>query len=435
MQDSKTVSYIDNTVLVVDDQPQNIKLIGTLLRNDFHLLIADSGEKAIITALERKPDLILLDIMMPEMSGFETCISLKKHDSTKDIPIIFLTAKTETEDIVHAFEIGGVDYITKPFRSQEVIARIKTHLDLKNSKDVIKKQNSELAEKNIALEKFQTELEKRNADLQTAYTHLEIQSKDLNKMYSQIIESEHFLQKSNDELCKMNEEKNKFFSIISHDLRSPFAGILTMTELLTQHLDSFTKDELVDLFDSMNQQAQTTYKLIEDMLDWSRSQMGRIQVHLEHIDLSEVVFDLLNTLVNIAGMKNIQLNTHIAMNTFVNCDRNMIATVIRNIITNAVKFTNSGGEVNIKSEFLTVENSLRFCRIAISDTGVGMTEEQLDNIFELGGGQSTFGTNNEKGSGLGLVISRDFVAKHHGRIWAESQVGAGSTFYVEIPVE
>lgn len=138
--DNSSQNTKKNTILVVDDQPQNIRLIGTLLREHYNLLIADNGPKAIETALGKMPDLILLDIMMPEMSGFEVCEALKNDKRTREIPIIFLTAKTETEDLLKAFEIGGVDYVTKPFNALEVMARIKTHLELKNSKDTIKQQ-------------------------------------------------------------------------------------------------------------------------------------------------------------------------------------------------------------------------------------------------------------------------------------------------------
>lgn len=137
-----------NKILIVDDQPKNLQLAATVLNPYYKLLIADSGEKAIKIAFDKQPDLILLDIMMLEMSGFEVCKRLKEKNETKEIPIIFLTAKTEEEDIAKAFDIGGVDYITKPFKTKEVLARIKTHLDLKNAKDFIAKQNAELIKVN-----------------------------------------------------------------------------------------------------------------------------------------------------------------------------------------------------------------------------------------------------------------------------------------------
>jgi two-component system sensor histidine kinase/response regulator len=418
--DNSSQNTKKNTILVVDDQPQNIRLIGTLLREHYNLLIADNGPKAIETALGKMPDLILLDIMMPEMSGFEVCKALKNDKRTREIPIIFLTAKTETEDLLKAFEIGGVDYVTKPFNALEVMARIKTHLELKNSKDTIKQQYSELIKKNEQLTK--------------AYSDLEHQAQNLNKLYLQLIQNETFLRKSNEELQKLNEMKDKFFSIVSHDLRSPFAGILTMTDILNHHIDEFSKDELVDMLRSLNKTAQQTYKFIEDLLEWSRSQMGRIQMNIEKEDLSSIIAGTLLTLNQQAELKNITIENNVPIGTYAFFDNNMMATIVRNLISNAIKFTHKGGKVSLNSEQTTIQGK-PFVRLSVSDTGVGMNEDKISQLFSLEKVQSTPGTEKEKGTGLGIVICRDFIEKMGGKISVESKLNEGTTFYVDIPAE
>ncbi|MEJ5245918.1 MAG: hybrid sensor histidine kinase/response regulator [Bacteroidota bacterium] len=409
-----------NTILVVDDQPQNIRLIGTLLREHYNLLIADNGPKAIETARGKSPDLILLDIMMPDMSGFEVCEILKNDELTREIPIIFLTAKTETEDILKAFEIGGVDYVTKPFNALEVMARIKTHLELKNSKDLIKEQNTELLQKNEQITK--------------AYKDLETQSQHLNKLYLQLIQNETFLRKSNEELKKLNEMKDKFFSIVSHDLKNPFAGILTMTDIINHHLDDFKKEELVDMLRSLNKTAQQTYKFLEDLLEWSRSQMGRLQMNITNEDLASIVAGTLLTLNQQAELKNITIENNVQVSTYALFDNNMMATIVRNLVSNAIKFTHKGGKVILNTEKVSIDGK-SFVRLSVSDTGVGMDEAKILQLFSLEKVQSTPGTEKEKGTGLGILICRDFIEKMGGKIAVESKLNEGTTFIVDIPAE
>ncbi|MCX8054645.1 MAG: hybrid sensor histidine kinase/response regulator [Ignavibacteria bacterium] len=418
--DNSSQNTKKNTILVVDDQPQNIRLIGTLLREHYNLLIADNGPKAIETARGKTPDLILLDIMMPDMSGFEVCEILKSDEQTREIPIIFLTAKTETEDILKAFEIGGVDYVTKPFNALEVMARIKTHLDLKNSKDLIKEQNAELLQKNEQITK--------------AYKDLETQSQHLNKLYLQLIQNETFLRNSNEELKKLNEMKDKFFSIVSHDLKSPFAGILTMTDIINHHLDEFSKDELADMLRSLNNSAQQTYKFLEDLLEWSRSQMGRLQMNITNEDLASIIGGTLLTLNQQAELKNITIENNVPVSTYALFDNNMMATIVRNLVSNAIKFTHKGGKVTLNAEKVSIDGK-PFVRLSVSDTGVGMDEAKILQLFSLEKVQSTPGTEKEKGTGLGIVICRDFIEKMGGKIAVESKLNEGTTFFVDIPAE
>jgi len=425
---------LKNTILVVDDQPQNIKLVGTLLRNDYNLLIAGSGEKAINTAFQRQPDLILLDIMMPEISGYEVCEILKKNSETADIPIIFLTAKSETYDLVKGFEIGGVDYITKPFQKQEMIARINMHLELKNSKDIIKLQNLELSKKNDELEFIKNELEIKNIHLAKAYKHLEQQSQNLHLLYTKQLEQEMYLRKAIYELSKINKEKDKYFSLISHDLKSPLAGILSTTELITKNFDSFNSDELLKLFEALHKQSEQSNKLLEDLLQWSKMQMVKTNTLKDTHNIFHLVHNSILQLASVANLKNIEIKNLIPQDIEFDFDRNIIYTVIRNLLTNAIKFTNKGGKIVVDANFYIDNKSNKFIRITVEDNGVGMTEEQISNLFILGSNKSTIGTASEHGTGLGLILCKDFIDRHGGMIGVVSAVGLGSRFYFDLPI-
>ena len=415
------------SILIVDDQPVNIQLVGALLRPFYKLFVADNGEKAINTAIEKIPDLILLDIMMPGINGYEVCKQLKENPITKEIPIIFLTARTESDDIVHGFELGGVDYITKPFNQNEILVRIKTHLEVKSSRDIIKKQNEELMD-------YKDRLEAKNTELEKAMTLMEQNFHELNNLYNRILANEAELEKSNAEMAKLNEEKDRFFSIIAHDLRNPFSGLLGMTDLMYKSFEVFEKEELIEMMESVYDTVRNIYKFLEDLLEWSRAQQGRISLEIEQLDIAELVFNTLFIVQNSADKKNISINNQIQYDTLVRCDRNMIGTVIRNLITNAVKFTHNNGKITISSEYI-LENETKYLKFCVEDTGIGMNEETANSLFGLvKTGNSRFGTSNEKGTGLGLVISKDFIEKHKGNIWVESKENVGSKFYFTLPV-
>ncbi len=427
-------SNLTNSILIVDDQPVNIQLIGALLRPYYKLYIADDGFKAMQVAIDKLPDLILLDVMMPGKSGYEVIQELKTNSITANIPVIFLTARADSEDIVHGFTLGGVDYITKPFNQNEILARIKTHLDLKNYRDTINTQNDLLNKQNTELSEIKIQLEKKNNELEYAMKFMEQNFNELNMLYNKILISENTLEKSYEDMKKLNAEKDKFFSLVAHDLRNPFSGLLGITDLIYKEFDLFEKDELIEMIKSMYDSVRYVYKFMEDLLEWSRSQQGKINMNIENIDLYELVNNAMFTISSNANDKQIKILSEIPESTMMMCDRNMIATVIRNLITNAVKFSNKGGLISITTDNFE-EGSDKFIRVCVTDQGVGMSKKVVDDLFNLNKSEiSRLGTDNEKGSGLGLVICKDFICKHKGKIWAESEEGNGSKFYFALPL-
>jgi PAS domain S-box-containing protein len=227
-----------------------------------------------------------------------------------------------------------------------------------------------------------------------------------------------------------NSAKDKFFSIIAHDLRSPFTGFIGLSELLMDDYEVLTHQELKDISKTIHNSANSLFGLLNDLLMWSRSQIGSIPFDLEELDLYELVFNNIYILRSSSMSKGISIINNVEKNTIVNCDRNMILTVIRNLISNSIKFTNINGLIEIG--IICTDNPKEVC-IYVKDNGVGMSETIISEIFQIDKFTTTHGTNNEKGSGLGLLLCKEFISKHGGRIWVESTLGLGTTFFFTLP--
>ncbi len=361
-------------ILIVDDVPKNIQVAANILQNtNYNISFANDGKTALSIAGDRKFDLILLDIMMPEMDGFQVCEELKKEPKTKDTPVIFLTAKTDVESIVKGFETGASDYVTKPFNPHELAARVKTQLKLKLAYDELKRSEDDLRESNAA--------------------------------------------------------KDKLFSVISHDLKNSFTTIIGFFELILSKIDSLSKEKINHYLNISYKSTQTALSLLENLLNWARAQTGRIEFNPEKLKISKIVNDNVEYLKNDAGKKEIKLSFDFKdKKLFVTADRMMTATVLRNLISNAIKFTPRYGKIAA-----AIEETDKYAEIRISDTGIGMDKENLNNLFRIDVNQSTPGTENEKGTGLGLILCREFVEKQGGRIYAESEPGKGSCFVITLP--
>ncbi len=364
---------MNNTILIVDDNPKNLQLAASVLNPYYRLLLADNGEKGIKTAELKIPDLILLDIMMPGMNGFEVCKLLKQNEKTKDIPIIFLTAKTEEDDISNAFDAGGVDYIIKPFKIKEILSRVKTHIDLRRAQLALLNQNQELKE--------------------------------------------------------LIAERDKFFSIIAHDLRGPFQGFLGLTEMFVEDFDSFDETEFKELSNSMNTVARNLFRLLENLLTWSRSKRGLVDFKPEEINIRYIVENNILLLNERADTKNIDLVVDIDDEINLTADENMLETIIRNLISNAIKFTNKGGKVTIGAKMV----SEKMIEISVKDTGIGMPPIVLNSLFKIDSVVKNEGTDGEASTGLGLLLCKEFIEKHNGRIEVESEEKVGSTFRILLP--
>jgi len=370
-------------ILIVDDNRKNLKLLGQVLRDEGHnITLAQDGEKALIAANAKKPDLILLDIMMPGMNGFKVCKRLKKEDETKDIPIIFLTAKNDKKDVVDGLKLGAVDYITKPFDTDELLSRINTHLELKLARDTIASQKADLERVNTALR-------------------------------------------------EANAAKDKFFYIIAHDLGDLFNGLLSFCDILTNKNAQLNEEEKEGFLEIIQKSSQQGFTLLRNLFEWSSVQTGEIDFKPEALNLKALIDANIEMrrFREEAESKGIALLSDISDSMFVQADANMVDTIIKNLVSNAIKFTSENGKVTISAR-----KRDDFIRIAITDTGIGIAPEDLEKLFHIDINHKAIGSSIEKGAGLGLILCKELVEKNGGQIWLESKEWKGTTAYVTLPV-
>jgi PAS domain S-box-containing protein len=232
----------------------------------------------------------------------------------------------------------------------------------------------------------------------------------------------------NTELQKINAEKDKFFSIIAHDLRSPFNSFLGLTQIMAEELQSLTMDQLQKFADSMRKSASNLFRLLENLLEWSQIQQGIIPFNPEVYNLQYIVNESMEMISDIAIKKQIEISMDIPADIQVLADSNILQTIIRNIVSNAVKFTQKGGHIYISAKYSSENNVL----VSISDNGIGMNINLIANLFSLDVNTSRKGTDGELSSGLGLILCKEFIEKHGGKLWVESEEGKGSCFYFTI---
>jgi signal transduction histidine kinase len=234
---------------------------------------------------------------------------------------------------------------------------------------------------------------------------------------------------SEEKLKNSNTTKDKFFSIIAHDLKGPLNSLTGLLQLLIKYADSFSKEELKDFGKNMNKSVNNLLDLLENLFQWSQAQSGTIEYCPEEINLHELVSKTVNLLEPAANNKNISIAVFIDEGTFVFADRNMISFAIRNLISNAIKFTRNGGKVSVITS-VTEE----MAEIAVADTGIGMSEQEIENLFRIDRCYTTNGTANEIGTGLGLILCNEFIEKNRGKITVESELDKGSVFRFYLPV-
>lgn len=395
---SVVANEVKGNILIVDDEPENLKLLSLLLiENGYKVRAAKTGKEALSSIQFSLPDLALLDIKLPDLSGFDVCKNIKSDDSTKELPVLFLSALKESNDIVYGFEVGAQDYITKPFNIKEVLARVNTHVQLY----LLRK---ELEAKAIELKIANDKLEKEIA-------------------ISQQVE---LMRQKNNEIAELNAAKDKFFSIIAHDLRGPFVGFLGLTSMFQN--PEISIEEMKHYGELLNKSANNLFKLLENLLTWARMQRGAVEFNPQIYKLSEVVKQNEVVLNDYAAQKKIELTMQIPEQLQVFADIEMLNTILRNLISNGIKFTHIGGKVIVTA----IERDAEIL-ISIQDFGIGMNEKILNGLFKIDQKTARPGTEKESSTGLGLLLCKEFVEKHGGKVWAESEEEKGSIFYFTLP--
>ena len=361
-------------LLVVDDVQTNVLLLKALLgKEGYGILVANNGQEALEVIRNENPDLILLDVLMPGMDGFEVAERLKSEEFRCEIPIIFLTALDDTQSIVNGLKLGVGDFISKPLRKEELMVRIKHQLSLVAARRIIEEKNEELR-KTIA-------------------------------------------------------GRDKMYSVIAHDLRSPMAS---MKMLLNTIMMSVEKDKIdPDIFDMLemsNKTSEEVFSLLDNLLKWTKSQLGKLTVIPQKLDISGLADGVVEVMNSVAEVKHIKLIRTDHESFFVYVDIEMIKSILRNLISNAVKFSNPDSEikVGIKAEDGKVI-------VSVTDSGKGIKKEDQHKLLKDSTHFTTYGTNSEEGSGLGLLLCRDFARKNGGELWFESEENLGSVFSFSLP--
>ncbi len=363
-------------ILIVDDVMSNVLLLKVPLTNEkFAIATASNGRQALEQVDKENPDLILLDVMMPDLSGFEVAQKLKANPQTAEIPIIFLTALNSTADIVKGFQVGANDFISKPFNKEELITRVYHQISLVAANRLILSRTEELR-------------------------------------------------------CTI-AGRDKLYSVIAHDLRSPMGSIKMVLNMLILNLPSGKiGEEMYELLTMANQTTEDVFSLLDNLLKWTKSQIGKMNVVYQDIDLVEVVESVIEIFNMVAGLKKINIKIEKPEKIIVNGDIDMLKTVARNLLSNAIKFSKEGSEVLVKMEVIE-----GVAVVSVQDHGCGINEEGQKKLLHTDTHFSTFGTNNEEGSGLGLLLCQDFVTKNGGKLWFTSKEGEGSTFSFSIPLK
>lgn len=375
------------TILVVDDTPLNLALMRDLLETDYTVKLAPSGERALKIAKNQAPDLVLLDIMMPDLDGYEVCRRLKADPATADIPVIFLTGKAETQDEQMGFALGAADYITKPISPPIVLARVKAHLLLKQARDALERRNRE----------------------------------DTRRFDSALAQQ-----------VQLNELKSTFVAMTSHEFRTPLTSILVSQSLLRNYCDRLPVEERNSLLDSI----ETSVKRMVLMLDQVLT-IGRADAHL--LSFAPKPFNLLNLCNQLRDEVNAShavqgeaLTARVALdaeldNGDIVADEKLLRHILGNLLSNAVKYSPEA-----KESFFSVRREAQGLRFEVRDQGIGIPSGDLPRLF--GDFHRASNVGNIPGTGLGLAIVKRAVESHGGHIAVTSQPGVGTCFTVTIPL-
>jgi two-component system sensor histidine kinase/response regulator len=376
------MSEVAPTILIVDDNPTNLKvLFDYLAEQHYKVLVAEDGEAALEQAQRSQPDLILLDVLMPGIDGFETCRRLKASPQTRDMPVIFMTALTDTQYIIKGFEAGGVDYLTKPLNQEEVNVRVRNH---------------------VSLRRLQRELE---AEVKVR-------------------------REAEAALYEINKGKDQFFSILAHDLKRPLHQMLLSSGYLEGAVGTASLETLKEISSALHQSAKSMGRLCLDLLGWAQLQMGQLELKPRLVDLQELV-DLNLALANLhAAEKKIQFRNELKEQIFIYADGRMIDTVLRNLMSNAVKFTPPGGTV-----WLSAEKKKDEVIMTVRDSGIGIAPEKVANLFVIGKNRPQQGTAGEEGTGLGLPLCYQIIMRNHGRMWVEAPASGGAAMKFSLPAQ
>ncbi|GAK61008.1 two-component hybrid sensor and regulator [Candidatus Vecturithrix granuli] len=402
----------ESVIVCIDDEEIVLRSLkrelNDALGGNYLIETAAGGEEALelfeeLVAEGYEIPLVISDHIMPDIKGDEVLHRI--HTTSPQTLTIMLTGQANIEAVTNAVNHANLyRYIAKPWEKTDLVLTVKEALHKYQQEKTIEEQNRILHNMNSILEQ---QVRERTAELET-----------------QKIE----LKEKNAQLHELNAGKDKFFSIISHDLRSPFTALLGHTELIAEQFDLYAPEELQEHVIQIRASAQKLYALLENLLTWSRIQRGLMPYQPETFDLHEAAIDNIELFMTRARQKTIVLSNCIQKNSLVYADYSMVSTIIRNLTSNALKFTPARGSVT-----LSATQNESYWEISIADTGMGIPDETFPQLLQIDRQYSGVGTEGEKGTGLGLILCKELVEQQQGRLWFKSTLGAGTTFFFTLP--
>ena len=390
-------------ILLVDDNENNLMSMEVVLGEEkYSFFRATSGREALRILLKEEDfSLILLDVKMPTMDGYETAELIYQRDKFKHIPIIFITAHDyEEAAIFKGYKAGAVDFIRKPFNPEILRSKVAVFAELYKKNQLLQQQEEKLRIINNDLVKLNQDLEKR------------------------VLERTIELENLNHELKLLNLSKDKFLSVISHDLRNPLTALMGSAENLNKDVEKLSHEQIKIFSGIINRTSQKILNQLNELVEWAKNQREKTNFNPRKLHLAKGINESLELLRASASQKKIRLENNTEDGLFVNADALMLRSILQNLVTNAIKYTPLEGGSVIVSAYPVGE----MVEICIRDFGVGMSQKTKDMLFRNFTAPSLEGTNQEKGTGLGLLLVKDFVAQHGGSINVESELGKGTCF-------
>lgn len=321
--------------------------------------------------------------------------------------------KKNMHNLIHHSHRDGSSY---PIESCEILVAVKTNSKLHRDEDIFWKSDGTPLE----VEYWSHPIHKTDKIIGAVVTFIDITDR---------IKAQQKIHQYNEELKSLNASKDKFFSVVAHDLRSPFHGLLGLSEIMVDEFDSLVKSDIKNYMINIHKTIKNVYKLIENLLEWSRLQSGKMSFSPAKLNFCQILENVQQVLMGVSSLKGIKILNHVQKNIFVSADEKMITSVLQNLITNSIKFSNPKSEIEV-----TAELSEDYLKVSIRDNGIGMDEEMISKLFTLDQSVTTTGTAQEKGTGLGLILCHEMIEKHDGKIWAESKKGYGTTFHFTLPL-
>lgn len=393
-------------ILLVDDRPDNLMSMEIVLENQgYKFYKATSGKDALKILLKEDDfSLILLDVRMPIMDGYETAELIYQREKLKLVPIIFITGQDyEEAAMFKGYQTGAVDYIRKPFSPQILRSKVAVFAELHRKNQLLSRQEEKLRIINDDLMRLNSDLENR------------------------VKERTSQLELLNSELKELNLSKDKFLSVISHDLRNPATALIATSEKLSRDIERLEPKDVKNLSSIIHRTAHKIVQQLNELVEWAKQQREKTSFAPIKINLLSGLDESMELLKANAIQKEIKLLNEVYDDLYVTADSLMLRSIVQNLVTNAIKYTPHHGSITISAE-----KADKMVEICVKDTGIGMNQETLEKLFD-DAYYSSKGTNNEHGTGLGLILVKDFVNQHGGVISVESAEGAGTCFKFSIP--